>query len=369
MKRILLILILAILSLNLEAQFVTTHAKNIAESQEDGIFYYLPRNMVRLEFVVEETNYYVGPYAEFASKLMGVTDYIKEQKTDFKIKDVDIQLVSEADPDAIYCISVDEKNKEPMPGVILDDDGVILAFGFDSIPTTMKIIRNSFIHNDLKYNDKLGVSFVEILDDEIEIVDDDDEEGGGAKKITKEEKAKEALKRISKIRNSYFELISGFLEVPFGDVTTDMAESLKSLENEYVSLFKGKTVKNTYKKVIYFKPETNQANSAVTIAKLSATDGIVDANGKGEQIKIQFETANSLANVSQISDNAKTNSQNNRLFYRMPAITNVKITLGSQTIAEKQLIISQFGKIRVVSAKNNKLLFNPNTGQVISVTK
>ena len=42
MKRILLILILAISSLNLEAQFVTTHAKNIAESQEDGIFYYLP---------------------------------------------------------------------------------------------------------------------------------------------------------------------------------------------------------------------------------------------------------------------------------------------------------------------------------------
>ena len=66
-----LFLILAVFaSLSLEAQYVTTLAKN-AQSQNEGIFYYLPRNVIRLELTLEETSYYIGPYAEFASQLLG----------------------------------------------------------------------------------------------------------------------------------------------------------------------------------------------------------------------------------------------------------------------------------------------------------
>ena len=367
MKKLFLILSL-IASLSLEAQFVTTFAKNVPETQEDGIFYYLPRNIIRLEFLVEETDYYIGPYAEFASKLMGITDYIKENKKEYSIKSVDIQLVNEIDPNAAYFIAFDEKSKEPLLNVILDDDGLILSIGYEHEPVKPRTLRTSFLDNGLNLNINQEVSFVEILDSEIEL-EDDEEEGKAPQKITKEDKAKYALEKINRAKNAYMDLITGDQEVSAGNALQYMAENLQSIENEYVGLFKGKVVKNTYYKVFYITPEENQVNASASIAKLSKTDGIIELGGKGDLIKIQFESKNSLANIKQLSDETKNASLANKIFYRMPAESDVKVLVGNKVLAEKQLTISQFGIIRTMSVKNNKILFDPNTGQIISVIR
>lgn len=358
MKKLLLILSL-FASLSLDAQFVTTFAKNVSDTQEEGVYYYLPKNVIRLEFTIEETDYYIGPYAEFASKLLGTTDYVKENKSESNIQSVDIQVVNDIDPNAVYYIAQDEKSKEPLPNIILNNDGIILAFGYDNVNSDEFLDRNSF--NDNYFNaKKQEVSFIEILDNEVELDDDDDDEEGSAhKKITKEDKAKAALEKISKIRESYLDLVSGVQEVSFGNTLPYMIENVKDIENEYVSLFKGKIVKSTYKKVVYYAPEENQANASVSITKLL----------NGEAIKIQFESRNSLANISQTGNDANKTSQINKIFYRIPAVSNVKILVGNKVLAEKSLTISQFGVIKTISAKNNKLLFNPNTGQIISITK
>lgn len=360
MKRLLLIAAL-FASLSLDAQFVTTLAKNASESQSDGIMYYLPKNVVRLEFTIEETEYCIGPYAEYSSKLLGVNDYIKENKSEFNIKSVDIQTVSEIDPNAMYFISTDDKGKEPMPNIILDTDGLILALGYDNLPSNY-IARNTFNDSDLEQTERVEATFVEILDNEVEIDDEDedeDEDGGNGKRvkeITKEDRAKAALEKISNIRTAYFELISGAQEVAFGATTKYMAKTLQELEYEYVSLFKGKAVKNIYKKVIYITPEKNQSNIAVSV-------------GKGQNVKVQFDSHNALGNMNPTNDDVKNSAQVGKLFYRMPANTTVKVLSGNTVIAEKALNISQFGDIRVVTVKGNKALFNPNTGQIISITK
>ena len=288
MKKLFLILNL-FASISLDAQFVTTYAKFARELQDDGIIYYLPRNVLRLEFTVEETDYYVGPYAEFATKYLGITDYITENKTVHSVKSVDIELLNEVDPNAVYCISADEKNKEPLPNVILDNNGMILAFGYDSVPKNMEINDKSLKDNEISDNTKQKVSFIEILENEIEIDNDDVPEGGTPKTVTPEDKAKLAAEKISSIRNSCLELVSGEQEVSYGSTLKYMVNNMKDVENEYVSLFKGKTVKRTYKKVVCFAPEENQSNAAITIAKLSKSDGIIEVGGKGDQIKIQFE--------------------------------------------------------------------------------
>ena len=368
MKKIFLILSLFV-SLSLDAQFVTTLAKNVPETQEDGVFYYLPRNVIRLEFLVEESDYHIGPYAEFASKLMGINDYIKENKKEYNIKSVDIQLVNEVDPNAAYFISFDEKSKEPLLNVILDNDGLILSIGYEHEPAKPRILRTSFLDNGLNLNENKEISFVEILDNEIERGEDDEEEGNVPKKITKEDKAKYALEKIKRARSAYMDIVTGDQEVSAGSSLPFMVENLKSIENEYVSLFKGKVAKSTYSKVFYITPEENQANASVSIAKLSNTDGMVESGGKGEVIKIQFESKNTLANIKQLSDETKKASLANKIFYRMPEESNVKVLVGNNVLAEKQLTISQFGVIRTMSVKNNKILFDPNTGQIISVIR
>ena len=68
-----------------------------------------------------------------------------------------------------------------------------------------------------------------------------------------------------------------------------------------------------------------------------------------------------------MNDDAKNASQTNKLFYRIPAESDVKVIVGNKILAEKQLTISQFGTVKTLSVKNSKILFNPNTGQIISV--
>lgn len=359
MKKLLFIIAL-FASLSLDAQYVTTSAKK-ASSQNDGVFYYLPRTVIRFELTVEETQYRIGPYAEYATQMLGTTDYIRENKTEAAIKSIDIQLGSEIDPNAMFFIESDEKNKDPMPNVIMDFDGIIRAVGFDSIPSNLTISRNSFNYNDLSYKESPNVSFIEILVNQ-ENDDDDEDDGEGSKakkKMTDEEKARIAVENIDKIRNAHFDLVSGVQEVSFGSTTTYMVDNIKDIEYEYVSLFKGKAVKNTYKVYFYLTPDKNQANSNVLVGKLD----------NGESLKIQFDTKNASANINALDDDVLNSSQTNKLFYRIPAQTNAKVTLGNEIILNKPLIISQFGTFRLISTKNNKILFNPNTGQIVTVSK
>lgn len=325
-----------------------------------SVYYYLPRNVIKLELTIEETNYHIGPYAEFASDMLGTNDYIKENKTEINIKGIDIQLGSQVDPNAAFYFESDEKNKEPLPNMILDQDGIVKAIGYDNIPAEMLIDRNIVEYNSDEYKEATAVSFIEILDIQDDEDDDDDEEGSAKpKKITKEDKAKIALDKIDKARNAYFELVSGFQEVAYGNTLPYMVDNVKVIENEYVSLFKGKVVKTTYKRCFYVIPERNQANGNILVGKLD----------NGESLKIAFETKNAPSNAYPSSEEIATAAQTNKAYYRIPVQTNAKITLGNETIATKPLIISQFGELKLISTKNNKILFNPNTGQIISFTK
>ncbi|MBO4574499.1 MAG: DUF4831 family protein [Bacteroidales bacterium] len=323
-----------------------------AVSQEGGVVYYLPRTVIQVELTVEETNYIIGPYSEYASSLLGLTNYVRENKTETKIIGADILTGIEADPDAMFVMAQqDEKSKEPLPNVIMNEDGIVLAVGCDNYPLDLKAAKINYKSDcQAKADD---VTFIDIIEN-IE-----DEEGDGPKKkLTKEEKANLAVEQIRKLRNSYYEMISGFQEVAFGDATKFMAESLKSLENEYLSLFKGKVVKRIYNKVVYFTPEKSQANANTVIY-----------GGKNDQVKIVFDSKNAMTNVEPLGDEIMKTPQANKVFYRIPASSNVKIVYDNKTLAEKRLVINQFGEVQVAPVKNNKLLFNPNTGQIISNTK
>ena len=337
MKKLLLILSL-LASLGLEAQ-------------NEGIYYYLPRTVIKLEVTLEETQYHIGPYAEFASELLGTNDYIKENKTVIRLKSVDIQSGSEPDPNASYFVDIDEKSKESVQNIILDNDGIIQAIGYSTLQEGFAIEKTP-IEYEMEIKPETTVSFIEIIEDQEDKDEDDEEEGRKAtKKSPKRDKALSAIDKISKLRTAYYDLISGVNETNYGNTISYMAENMERLENEYISLFKGKKTTTTYKKYIYLKPNNNDANASISCEKLE----------NGEVLKVQFETKN-------INDTPTTEATN-KLSYRIPAQTTVTITSGKNVLASKTLIISQFGVLKQISTKNNKIIFNPNTGQIISISK
>ncbi|MGN0033384.1 MAG: DUF4831 family protein [Candidatus Limimorpha sp.] len=366
MKKLLLI-ILSVTTLSVNAQYLTTNAKNIDCREVSGVYYYLPRNTVKIQFTIQETRTFIGPFAEYATTLLGTNDYIREDKKEVEIKNVCVEILSEADPNAVFFVYNDEKSREQGSfNFSFDEKGVISGFGIDNV------LENTGKDDILLYDDVVvetpEVKFIDFI---AESNEDDDEDEGAPKKLTKEDKAKSVIERIGKIRSAYFDLISGFQEVNYGSAMNDMQAKLKELEYEYLCLFKGKKSVMTYQKTVYITPDKNMLGNESVIAKIVDNEGFITSNVKGgEGVRLSFVADNMSKQIKEISrDDIETGVFSNKLFYRVPEQVKMKLTYKNKTIFESDMRINQFGDYVLVPINNYKLVFDTDNGCMRSISK
>ena len=362
MKRLFLALFV-IVSLNLNAQYITNHAKNVSSKDIDGYYYHLPRNIIRVAFTIEKNQEVKGKYSAFTRELLDTDDYIKENTTSFKIKGVNISTLTEADPNYVFFISADEKNKDNLNiNLELTSDGIIQSFGYKNHD-----IENSNVYSfsdEREFEDKLKeYNFIPIRDDEDE---EEVEEGVSETKASEKDIAIAIVDEIKNLRVAYFDLITGYQEVNYGNTINYMVEQIKYLENEYLSLFLGKKNSHTFTKTFYIIPE--EGKNVITLCKFSDTEGF---NQKvGELIKINFTDTSISNNVTKLSkDDIENMTYNNKIFYRNPANVTLQVTSGEDKILEERVKISQFGNVILVPINKMKLTFDTNTGQILSIIK
>ncbi|MBQ8222455.1 MAG: DUF4831 family protein [Bacteroidales bacterium] len=361
MKKLLIVLFVFV-SLSLNAQHVTNHAKNVNNKEVDGFYYHLPRNIVRVDFVVEKNQDVKGKYSSFTRELLGTDDYIKENKTSYRIKSVNINTLTEADPNYVFFISADEKSKDNLNiNLKLTSDGVIESFGYknhDAVTSNLYSVSNA-----LNYEDELSeYHFIPIREED----EYDEEEETSETKISEKDMALAIIEEIKNLRVAYFDLITGYQEVKYGTTINYMVDQIKNLENEYLSLFLGKNEKHTFTQTFYIIPE--EGKTTITLGKFSDTEGF---NQKvGELVKINFADTSIGAYVNKLSkDDIENMTHNNKIFYRNPANVTVQVIFGDSKLLENRIKISQFGNVIMIPIDKMKLTFDSNTGQIISIIK
>ena len=145
-----------------------------------------------------------------------------------------------------------------------------------------------------------------------------------------------------------------------------MVEQIKELENEYLSMFLGKTSSETYTQTFYVIPE--EGKNSITLGKFSETEGF--NNKVGESVKINFTDISVSSNINKLSkDEIENVVYNNKLFYRNPANVTMQIIYGEKKIAENRIKISQFGTVSLIPINKMKLTFDTNSGQILSIIK
>ena len=75
MKKLFLLLFV-IASLNLDAQYLTSFAKDVNTKDVDGFYYHLPRNVIRLDLVIEKQQFIKGKYAVYAKEMLNTDNYV-----------------------------------------------------------------------------------------------------------------------------------------------------------------------------------------------------------------------------------------------------------------------------------------------------
>lgn len=183
-----------------------------------------------------------------------------------------------------------------------------------------------------------------------------------------EQKARAAADMIHKIRESRFNLISGFQEVNFGSGLPYMDQQLQTLEEEYLSLFLGKEVRSIVEHTVYYYPD-KESKGIQPLARFTEKEGIIEGNVKGEQIQIVIEPLNLTSRLADDHKNTGRSRLNNNMYYRVPDMADISILFRGKNMARERFGIGQLGVISVAPLSKTRLLFDPNTGMISTIKR
>ncbi len=324
---------------------------NDNKSENNSICYYaLPQSKFAISVTFKKEINIPGPYFMYAKKYLGITDVITHPFERWSITDVKITHYAEADPDYIYSLSgkmstiIQHKIEE------LSHDKLILLpafFASEQIFSnfTEEINQEETIFTDLSvkrnFDVKKGSSISETLPDSSYIT----KSNGKIEFKSTEQKAEEAANFIIKIRKRRFKLIAGQYDfMPDGEALGKAVEELNRTEEEYLSLFTGKTITTTWVRTFHFTPNDNRQTNKEVLFRFSEHTGImVDQLAGGKPFIVEAEDLNLTKGMEH--NDMKTEILQNRFYYRIPDQAILRIYLGEQLIEEAKYPVYQYGTL------------------------
>ena len=320
--------------------------------REGSIVYGLPRTVFTVVVDMERTIEKPGPYAQYADDLLGLTDVIKNENESWSIESITVKTHDEIDPSEFFVISSTSLFQTNV--LSLKKEGLILDLNPAIYYSTEKqgdmnesgnVQFHSFdlgsdeyfqLQRDTAYK-RLNVdsSFVRIP----YIVEK-------KKKLSVDQLAEKAAKRLLELRDGKHLILTGEATVfPQSDAAIN---EINRLERAYTELFTGKTFKKTFTLSYQLIPQKTMVGKPVTLFQFSDLTGPVSGNMKdGKPVTIELipeKKTKDLAIINRV--NAKSESKtNNKLFYRVPDVVDLKISLGSEKLFDSRKLIYQFGEL------------------------
>lgn len=338
--------------------------RNVSSSTE-GFIYTLPQTVFKIDVVYEKIQELKGPLMQYTKEYLGATDYISSDNTEYNIVDVDVSTFQESDPGQLYYVQypVERMKDEKKTSFILSEIGGLLAYNTQpqitnsspQIATDQTFIfeeGNSTFPYMSHYNkQKKTDTVLRVINIDTVTINRFLFKSSWVDK-SNDDKARDAALQVDQIRESRYNLISGYQEVNYGTSIIYMDRQMQKMEDKYLELFLGRTVKTYGKQTLYFVPVKNRKNSEL----LSFDDGT--------SITIQLDLG---ANADKLSD--ATSSGSNRIYYRIPASANVSISSGNDNYYSGRLLVNQLGVISTAPLNNTKLQFDGVTGNMLSIIR
>ncbi len=351
---------------------------NDVEAQKhEGIYYALPKNMIRVDIWVEKVEFIRGPYSEYAGRLLGLENVQHTNSTTYHLTAAGMNVFHGVDPEKFYFVRIPEKNISNMH-FSLSPEGLMQSASWEVTAKsgektkTGKDAEKSELRTE--FVDITVPGFIEKVDTFIRRINVDTttfEEVFFRKTFIEkstEQKAREAANFILKLEDQRFSLITGYHEVNYSaEVMKYMNDQLLNLQNEYLTLFKGKTITTNHHYSYFYEPLPDNENQRQILCKFSPSLGILDKkSASGEPVTIEF---NKAGNVAQVAGHQKMREKEKRkmtgFYYRIPDKAGFIIRNGELIVDENQFLISQLGAISFLPFDGvREIQFYPETGSV-----
>ncbi len=363
---LILLVLLLFSSTSAFSQFTITRVQNQnVNTTQDGFYYSLPQTVLKIDLIIEKVQQKKGPLAEFTQEYLGTSDYISSNGISYRLINAFVSQLAEPDPEQVYYVEFPaDRPKDAKPiGFSLTAFGTLSAFDIETKP--LVISTGTDIHQTIivsegeesfnyfaDYNRRKKVDTIvrKITIDTVTInrflfkttwVDK-----------SQKEKANEAAMQIAKIRESRFNLITGYQEVNYGESMKYMDQQLNQLEKNYLELFLGKELKTIESQTVYFIP--SKENNTKTLYK----------GGDGSAVEIK---AIPSGNTAKLAGNPLAKQDN--IFYRIPESALIEITQNGTIHFRKNILINQLGVVAAAPLDKTRLQFDPETGSLIKIIR
>ena len=218
--------------------------RNVTSSNE-GFIYTLPQTVFKIDVVYEKIQELKGPLMQYTKEYLGATDYISSDNTEYKFVDINVSVFQESDPGQLYFVQypIERAKDEKKTSFILSKIGGILAYNAQPpiSSTTPDIITDQtfiFEEGDEKFPYMSQYNKQKKTDTIIRVINIDTVtinrflfKSSWIDKSNKD-KAADAAMQIEKIRESRYNLISGYQEVNYGTSMVYMDKQMQKMEDQ-----------------------------------------------------------------------------------------------------------------------------------------
>ena len=257
---ILIILVFSMHNLSAQKQVYPLPLDNEVKLSENHFYYYMPTTAIKVDVTVTKVREIKGYYADYAEKLLGLTNIISDNRTFYKLKDVNIETTVVPDLDMAFAVEPSKKQ--------LQDNCYAKAL------LKSQQIENVVFNNTYEvqvtpvpdfFKNYANVSYTETEDSFVEtkiingVVTQVPANRTRLINKTADQKVQEATDRISQIRKDRNSLIAGEQEVAYSaEALQLMINQLNQSENDYLDLFRGIALEDEIHYIFYVIPSKEQ---------------------------------------------------------------------------------------------------------------
>ncbi len=352
-----------------------------SEVVNNALPYHLPENQLHIRLDIEQHHFIPGPYAAYASELLGLEGVEMSEKYFWNVAAVSIQESTLPDQAHRYFI-VPEKGK---PAVSYAAGGILHGINLKNTAGTKSENHSYFsepIVNDpadLAYTDlQIDKNKYEVIDTTYRVIQRDSVVQRIPVYKSREEektalhKARDASDFIIRIRKNRFSLEAALEDQQVSGVDIRvMIEKLEALEKSYIQLFTGKTESRKFSRYYTLMPEAEAKAQSFVLDYLG--DEIaepVDKDEPGKKLEVMV-----LPLINQDDPDAVQSDKETKpaLIYRQPMPVRHQVYLEDQLIYSENSYCPQMGRIIDLPAsavdENDAIKMNEKTGEIISIEK
>ena len=334
---------------------------------EGYLSYSLPSTVLVLEVEAVRTNFYAGPYAEYAEKYLGLTVPQEDSQT-YQLKSIKMAPYVEPDNSKRFSVNVPKGDLDaaflklsPMGLISFADAGFggEVAWRFPSAGkgdfsdkgiSANLVSESTMLYRNSDKSDRYARTMVQ---------------QGVLVKKSMEKKAAEMAQKILDARAERYKIVTGDTDATYsGEALQSAIEELKRIEKEYLTLFTG--YKDTQIETASFEvvPRADGVQKYIAF-RLSDNDGLVPAdNLSGKPILMEItpeafaetdvtkaEKEAEAAAKAQLEATGKApkvkapaEKRDVQVYFRLPAICTVTIKNGVELLLQSRMPVYQLGQ-------------------------